>query len=299
MSVRVSHEMLRPTGLYACALEFHLDLPLPLNLIVKAASWVWQRVTRVLLYKTYVGSHRKWSSRHQLGSRWEPLGDYLEYSLRLAQPTDHEPHVSKLALRSTGQRLSNVDLYFEARGAGVRYQDRISVCDVDRIPMIWNLINVPVLEFVGGPQGEISFSVEEVELRQCVVKLSSGEVLPPCNTMRSYLSQSWLVSDEWVYQWGHWWNCNAIKFAKGEIAIYWRLCFGFPKNRVYSPYATGPRRKPVIQPFLRGIGWIMALPPLVTVQFWFAIWSGLFVMDRDDRLNFRWKAGKNVEVDTA
>lgn len=293
------HEILRPTGLRACTLEFHLDLPLPFNLIVKAATWVWQRVTKVLLYKTYIGSHRKWNSCHQLGSWWEPLGNYLEYSLRLAQPTDNKPHVSKLALRSTGQRLSNVDLYFEARGAGIRYQDKISVCDVDRTPMVWNLINVPVLDFVGGLREEIAFSVEEVELRQCVVRLSSGETLPPCNTMRSSLSQSWILSDEWRYQWGHWWNCNAIKFAKQEISIYWRFCFGLPRNRVYSPYATGPRRKPIIQTLLQGIGRIMALPPFATAQFWLAIWSGLFVIDHDDRLSFRWAAGKKDEADTA
>lgn len=295
----MTHKMLKPTGLCACTLEFNLDLPLPFNLIVKAASWVWQRVTRVLLHKTYVGSHRKWNSRHRLGSRWQPLGDYLEYSLRLAQPTDYKPHVSKLALRSTGQRLSNVDFYFEARGAGIRYQDKISVCDVDRTPMIWNLTNVPVLEFLGDAREEIAFSVEEVELRQCVVRLSSGEALPPCNTMRSYLSQNWLLNDKWMYRWGHWWNCNSIKFAKGEIANYWRLCFGLPRNRVYSPYATGRRRKPVLQTLLRGIGQFMALSPLVTAQFWLAIWSGLFVIDSDDRLSFRWRAGKKDEVDTA
>ena len=88
-----------------------------------------------------------------------------------------------------------MDLYFEARGAGIRYQDKISVCDVDRTPMIWNLINVPVLDFVGGLQKEIAFSVEEVELQQCVVRLSSGEALPPCNAMRLSLSQSWILSD--------------------------------------------------------------------------------------------------------
>lgn len=295
----MTHDILMPAGLRACILEFHLDLPLPLNMIVKAASWVWQRITKVLLYNTYAGSHRKWNSRHQLGSRWKPLGEYLEYSLRLAQPTDHKPHASKLALRSTGQRLLNVDLYFEARGAGIRYQDKISVCNVDRTPMIWNLINVPTLDFVGGPREEIAFSIEEVELRQCVVRLSSGEVLPPCNTMRSYLSQNWILNDEWAYQWGHWWNCNSIKFAKGEIAIYWRLCFGLPRGRVYSPYSTSQRRTPVIQILLRGIGRIMALSPLVTAQFWLAIWLGLYVMDRDDRLSFRWRAGKKDEVDAA
>lgn len=33
----------------------------------------------------------------------------------------------------------------------------------------------------------------------------------------------------------------------------------------------------------------MALPFLVTAQFWIAIWSGLCVMDHDDRLRFRWR----------
>ncbi len=275
-----------------------MDLPLPLNLIVKAASWIWQRVTRVLLYKTYIGSHRKWSSRHQLGSRWVPLGDHLEYSLKLAQPTDCKPHVSKLALRSTGERLANVDLYFEARGAGIRYQDKISACDVDRTPMIWNLINVPVLEFLGDLRDEIAFSVEEVELRKCVVRLSSGETLPPCDSMRAYLTQNWLLNDEWRYQWGHWWNCNAIKFAKGEIAIYWRFCFGRPKNRMYPSRATESSWQLIIQALLRGFGRIMALPTLVAIQFWLAIWSGIFVIDSNDRLSSRWKANKKDKVDT-
>lgn len=280
------------TGLCACTVEFHLDLPLPFNLVMKAASWVWQRITKMLLYKTYSGSHQKWNSHYQLGARWEPLGSYLEYSFRLAQPTDHKPQISKFALRSTGQRLSNVDLYFDACGAGVRYQEKISVCDVDRTPMVWNLINVPVLNLVGDPRKAVRFSVEEVQLRQCVIRLSDGETLPPCSTTRISPSQSWLLSDEWVYRWGHWWNCNAIKFTKGEIALYWRFCFGFPRIRAYSPYVTDTRRRLTIQALLRCIGLVMAFPPLVTVQFWLAIWSRLFVIDRDDRLCFRWAAGR-------
>lgn len=277
-------------------LELNLDLPIPLNLIAKALCWTKQRVTKVLLYKTYVRSHMKWNSRHQLGAWWRPLGDHLQYSLRLAQPTDPHPHVSRLALKSTGQTLANVDFYFEASGAGVRYQERISACDVNQTPIIWTLTNVPVLKFIGGEPDGIAFSVEEVQLRQCVVRVSNGEVLPPCNSMRSDLTQSWLMSDDWAYQWGHWWNCNAIKFAKGELAMYWRWWFGRPRDPVYTPLTRRRRNKSMLTSLLRGLGGLMALPPIVTVQFWLAIWSGLCVLDRNDRLAFRWRAKRSENI---
>lgn len=266
-----------------------MDLPLPFNLIVKALSWIKQRVTKVLLHKTYVKSHIKWNSRHRLGAWWRPLGEHLEYSYRLAQPTDHHPQVSRLAIRATGQTLANVDFYFEASGAGIRYQDRISACDVNRSPMSWNLTNVPVLKFVGGKLDEIAFSVEEVQLRQCVVTLSSGEILPTCNSMRSYLTQNWLMNDDWAYQWGHWWNCNSIKFAKGELAMYWRWCFGRSRYAVYSPYAKKGSRKSILSSMFKILGALMGLSPVITAQFWLAIWSGLCVLDDDDRLAFRWQ----------
>ena len=42
-----------------------------------------------------------------------------------------------------------------------------------------SLMNVPVLDFAGVPREEIAFSVEEIELRQYVVRLSIGEARPP------------------------------------------------------------------------------------------------------------------------
>lgn len=263
-----------------------MDFPTPVNLIVKAVTWVWQRVTKALLHKTYVRSHQKWSFRHRLGSRWQPLGEHLEYSVRLAQPTDPKPHVSRLALRSTGQTLATVDLYFEAEGAGLRYQDKISLCNVDRTPIICSLLNVPVLEFIAARGEGFAFSVEEFGLRQCVVRLPGGELLPPRDSVRSFLTQSWLMSDDWVHRWGHWWNCNAIKFAKGEIALHWRFCW-LPRS--YSPFAGRPRRKSITRLLSAGFERFLTLRFLVTAQFWMAIWSGIWVMDHDDRLRLRWR----------
>lgn len=268
-----------------------MDIPVPFNFVAKAAGWIWQRVTKALLYKTYAASHKKWAIRHRLGARWEPLGKHLEYSVRLAMLADPEPRISRLALRSTGESLANVDLYFEAIGAGIRYQEKVSVCDVDQRPIVWNLTNIPVQAFVGGEEYGIAFSAEEIQLRQCVIQQSTGTVLPAQDSVQSYMTQSWLLNDEWRFRWGKRWNCNAIKFAKSEIALYWRFRFGLPEYRVYSPSAH-LKRKVSIRPALQAYGQLMAMPFFVTAQFWLAIWSGLWVMDVDDRLSFRWNSNK-------
>lgn len=263
-------------------------MDIPFGFVGKILSWVWQRVTKLLMHAVYIESHRRWNSHHRLGSFWTPLGKHLEYSLRIAQPTDPEPKISKVALRSVEHSLASVDVYFEAYGAGIRYQEKLSLCDVDRRPIICSLLNIPVQDFLSFPGGGLSFSIEEVQFRQCVVKLPNGEILQPIDSMRAYLSHSWLLSDDWSYMWGRWWNCNAIKFAKSELSIYWRFCFGLPRVRTYSPIPMASYRKPFVQSVLQAIGQVLALQPFVTAQFWLAIWSGLFVMDKDDRLCFRW-----------
>ncbi|MCQ2995380.1 hypothetical protein NLO95_14780 [Pseudomonas syringae] len=273
-----------------------MNIPIPINFILKAVRWTWARITKLMLHKTYLQSHRKWNARHRLGARWQKLGEHLEYSIRLAQPTDPEPQTSRFAIRSTGGRLETVDLYFEASGAGLRYQEKISAYDVDRSPMIWNLNNIPVQRFLGGLDEGIHFSVEEYQLLNCVVKLSSNQLSSPINSVRAYLTHNWIMNDDWKRRWDGWWNYNAIKFAKGELAMYWRLGLGMPSVRIYSPYARKSSRSSFIRPILRAFCSFMALPPLVTAQFWIAIWSGLYVMGDDDRLRFRWRGGSENAV---
>ncbi|MGY2172869.1 hypothetical protein [Pseudomonas gingeri] len=158
-------------------------------------------------------------------------------------------------------------------------------------------MNVPVQEFLRLPGAAISFSVEEVQFRQCTVKLSSGEILSPVDSLRSYLSHDWILNDDWVYRWGHWWNCNAVKFAKVELSIYWRMCFGLLRLRICSPYAKKTYRQPLWLSVLQGVGWVMARRPLITAQFWLAIWSGLCVVDKDQRLSFRWRTSGEKKVE--
>ncbi|WP_144431147.1 hypothetical protein [Pseudomonas syringae pv. coryli] len=173
-----------------------MNIPIPINFIVKAMKWTWGCITKLMLQKIYLQSHRKWNARHRLGARWQTLGEHLEYSVRLAQPTDPKPQVSRFAIRSTGSRLETVDLYFEASGAGLRYQDKISAYDVDRSPMIWNLNNIPVQRFLDWPDEGIHFSVEEYQLLNCVVKPWNNQQSFPRNSVRAYLTHNWIMNDD-------------------------------------------------------------------------------------------------------
>lgn len=124
-----------------------------------------------------------------------------------------------------------------------------------------------------------------------MIQQSTGAELPALDSVQSYMTQSWLLNDQWRFRWGKRWNCNAIKFAKSEIALYWRFRFGLPEYRVHTPFAY-TKRKFSARPALQVLGRLMALPPLVRAQYWLAIWSGLWVMDDDDRLCFRWRDNK-------
>ncbi|WP_220034564.1 hypothetical protein, partial [Pseudomonas syringae] len=87
------------------------------------------------------------------------------------------------------------------------------------------------------------------------------------------------------------WNLDALKFAKQELEIYWRWFGTFSYSGMYVPVADGgPRHAgPLVRTGAKAIGWVMSTRWLVTAQFWLAIWSGLWVLDQDDRVIWRWK----------
>lgn len=257
---------------------------MPIGLIAKAIAWLWSQLTKLLLFNTYVRSQEIWARRNRLGARWQPLGNYLEYSLRLALLTDIEPRTSRVALRATSRKISSLEVYFEATGSGIRYQEKISLCDLNSRPIIWNLVNIPCQRLIDISESGAAFSIDSVQFLHCHVELDDGEVIPRHNSLMAHMTHSWLMNDEWAFRWGVWWNCNSIKWAKRRIEEYWRWGVGSPAFRIYS----SNHREPIWISGLRGIGWVMGRSWLVTLQFWMAIWSGLFILNDDDRLQWRW-----------
>ncbi len=75
---------------------------MPWSLAGRLFKWGREKITRLWLLKTYQKSHEYKFKRYQLGAYWKPLGEYLEYSVRLAHSADHESVKSRVAFRAKG-----------------------------------------------------------------------------------------------------------------------------------------------------------------------------------------------------
>lgn len=264
-----------------------MTIPTPWGVIFKAAAWGWQRFTKALFYKTYSDAHQRWMKRHRLGARWQKLGNNVEYSLYLAKPTDAEPRVSKVAFRAVETEVAKFECVFEAEGAGVRYQDAITLHDLDRSPIVFNLVSIPTQKFLSHLEDDIRFSVESYQFRKCFAALSNGQS-EKFDSLTSHLTHTWLLQDTWSRRWGNFWNCNSIAYAKREIEMYWIWRFNFRGGSAYTQLPSGrTSKKPFWSFWRRPVVWLMSRPGLLTMQFWAAIWSGQFILDENDRLRRR------------
>lgn len=268
-----------------------MALSIPLGVVGFVAGWCWRKVERALFYKTYLHSHRRWTSKHDLGSFWNPLGEYLEYSVYLAESTDAQPQESRIALRSMEGTVNRLECVFEGRGMGVKYQDRIIAVDLDTSPAIFKLINQPVCELIEVTNDRVRFSLDTYRLIHCSIDLSNGHNIVVPDGLTQTLTQTSTWNSQWSKRWDMDWNLDAVKFAQQELEIYWRWFGTYSYSGMYVPVADGGPKyaAPWVRVGAKAIGWVMSNRWLLTAQFWLAIWSGLWVLDQDDRLIWRWK----------
>lgn len=268
-----------------------MALSIHLGVVGFVAGWCWRKVERALFYKTYLHSHRRWTSKHDLGSFWNPLGEYLEYSVYLAESTDAQPQESRIALRSMEGTINRLECVFEGRGMGVKYQDRIIAVDLDTSPAIFKLINQPVCELIEVTNDRVRFSLDTYRLIHCSIDLSNGHNIVVPDGLTQTLTQTSTWNSQWSKRWDMDWNLDAVKFAKQELEIYWRWFGTYSYSGMYVPVADGGPKyaAPWARVGAKAIGWVMSNRWLLTAQFWLAIWSGLWVLDQDDRLRWRWK----------
>ena len=266
-----------------------MAVSIPWGLAGIVVGWAWRRIEKVLFYKTYLVSHRRWSNQYGLGAYWELLGEDLEYTLRIAQSTDPLPQVSKIAFRARKHVVKCFKGVFEAKGMDVRYQESITIFDVDATPIIYSLVNLPMCEPIDVNQHAIRFSLDTVRFRLCSVEFEDGRLERISDPLTQTLTQTWAQNSQWKENWGSYWNLDAIHFAKQELGIFWRWFGTYSYIGRYSPGGQLSGSAPWWRPMAKIVGWVMSLPWLVTVQFWLVIWSGLFVLDKDDRLSWRRK----------
>lgn len=263
-----------------------MNLSMPWSLAGRLFKWIWDKITRLWLLKTYQKSHEYKASRLRLGARWEPLGEYLEYSLRLSSSADHETVKSCIAFRAKEILVENIKLYFEASGHGIRYQQKIDLVNLDQSVLIVHLDQIPRQELVEASERGIFFSITETQLTQCVITLAGGQKQQPFDSIRPHLTYNWLLNDKWVRRWGELWNCNTIEHAKTEMKSYWRWRLGEFKH--FSLYSAGLGPYPWNGILRKSLCKLLINHHIITIQFWLAVHSGRYVLgDGKLKLNQR------------
>ncbi|EOY4402887.1 TPA: hypothetical protein ACTW1W_002109 [Klebsiella michiganensis] len=263
-----------------------MNVSMPWSIAGRLLKWIWGKITRLWLLKTYQKSHEYKASRLRLGARWVSLGEHLEYSLRLSSPADHETVKSCIAFRAKEILVENVKLYFEASGHGIRYQQRIELVNLDQSVLIVYLDQIPRQELVEASERGIFFSITETQFLQCIITLAGGQQQQPFDSIRSHLTYNWLLNDKWVRRWGELWNCNAIEHAKTEMKSYWRWRLGEFKH--FSLYSAGLGSYPWNGILRKSLCKLLINNHIITVQFWLAVHSGRYVLgDGKLKLNQR------------
>lgn len=264
--------------------------------IIATVRWAASLITKKLFLRTYHRSHEIWIKRRRLGAHWKKCGEHLEYSLYLAQLTDPEPRASKVAIRSTGEDINHLSLIFEADSDVARFQEQVTMVNVNKKAIVWALTNVPYQQLVEF-NDSVSFSWDAYRMRNIRITLQSGKELTPFDTMTTHLTHTWCLNSEWKFKWNQFWNLDALQLAKHELALYWRFSFGRPAVQIYGPF---PSETPITVPHVlnvitRPISWLMAREAAITIQFWFALWSGLYVLNDKSELQWRWSRHKDVK----
>lgn len=174
---------------------------------------------------------------------------------------------------------------------GGKYQDRIIAVDVDETPAVFKLNNQPLCELVDVTEDRERFSLYTYRFCHGDIELSDGRNILIAEGMTQTLTQTSTFNSQWSERWDMHWNLDAVKFAKQELEIYWRWFGTFSCSGMYVPVGNGGPKyaAPWVRVGAKAIGWVMSIPWLVTAQFWLAIWSGMWVLDQDDRLRWRWR----------
>lgn len=266
----------------------------PIGAVFSALRWTFAWLTKALFLGAYRRSHELWAKRHQLGAHWNACGQHLEYSIYLAQFTDPEPRTPRIAFRAVDEDIATLSLVFEADSYTARFQERIALVNVNRKPIVWAMTNIPYQEFLefherAGPL----FSWDSYKLCAVQLRLKSGSDVKPFDTMDSHLTHTWFHNSTWKYRWQRFWNLDAIQWAKTRLYEYWTFSFGMPATRSYGPNGHEARViQRLVESGTRPISWLMASDWVVTLQFWGALWSRLYVLNDEEELQWRWKRPK-------
>ena len=241
-----------------------------LNAARKAALWLYGRAVRAFVLPLYRRSHARWVRRTRLGSEWRSLGNHLEYSIWVGQLTDPEPRHSRIAVRALpGVQVECASFVFEAASESQRFQEPITLHDVDRTPITWTMRNIPHDEPIVFPNGNIGFRWDSSRFTNIEIRVAGAAAVREPNSFRSTYTHTWFLNSEWINLDGVFHNLDAVKLCKENIAVYWR--FGFCTPKVFSAGRVDRvTTQDVVTLMTRPVARLMSSRLAVAIQFWVA-----------------------------
>lgn len=264
-----------------------MPISVPFGVVWQGCKWLWDQATKCLFLPTYRHSHGVWRKRHCLGAYWSDCTNYMEYSLYLPHAADPEPRIPIIALRAKDGVIHSASFVFQAESDAVCFQEPISVRNLTQKPVLWKLQNIPYQELLHADDRGIRFSWDEYRIINLRLSFKDGSAIEQDTSLRSNLTHTWLLNSEWDKRWGIMWNLDVVKFAKSELAIYWR--FGFWRSGTYLYATESFVQRTLVSTIRQPIEWLMTRNISLSIQFWLALWSGMWCLDDDWRLAWRWR----------
>jgi hypothetical protein len=116
-----------------------------LGSIVRVTRYLYKKLKDWMFLKTLKEAHWEWQRQHELGTRWTPLGEGIEFSEAFARRPEG-PETSRIALRSVGDEYEEITLVIELKSGEGIYDETRRVSNVDKNVRVVTLSDIPAYE---------------------------------------------------------------------------------------------------------------------------------------------------------
>jgi len=255
----------------------------------RVAKFVVDATSKRYLLPLYERSDRLYRQSNSLGARWNPLTEYLEYSIETTNIFDHKNgRKQRIALRKRPDVLPTIDLVtliIKAHSQGYSEPERIVTEDVEETPQSFILRNIPIEMIYVGKKGGIFTSYEMISITVKEI-ISRGKPLPFSSSVKYFTPTHYdCFNDNFREKWGRFWNFGLYKLAKDQLQIAMSVALGFEVGLPRPWMHKSLWDKIRIAAFL-----ILTRPFILNTIFWTAVISRAMDIDDNGEItsNLRW-----------
>ncbi|MFW1645696.1 hypothetical protein [Acinetobacter guillouiae] len=256
-----------------------------------------KKIINIFLEKTYIKSHKIWISNNRLGKHWYNHESLFEYSVYFPSITDSSYRKAMIAIRALDDKnIDNLSINVEADSAIDRYvQPIINLKNITKKPILHSLSEIPPQELIHCDENfGVIFAWDKFSIDVIDLKFSNdSENIKNRKGITHHLSHTWLLNSSWTNCNGQCYNIDAIDECKRALYLWWRFGFATPEFKIFtqnpSPLSITNKFKNIFfQPIINLIVWIATRDVILSLQFWLAVLSQLFILTENEELKWRW-----------